>query len=399
MTVEHKKNKTPYSLRLIIMALNQIRIGQVNLQLPDGREMSFGDENSTERATIKVLDPSLFRRILFSGSLGFAESYMAGEWTCDDLAKLLTILSVNQSHFKKIIDRSSVMSFINRLIHIMRPNSKRGSRKNIYSHYDLGNEFYSQWLDPSMSYSSARFESGINDLETAQWQKYKILADAIDLRPEHRVLEIGCGWGGFAEYAAKNIGCEIVGVTISQEQLNFARERMKTKNFTADLRFQDYRDINEKFDRIVSIEMFEAVGEKYWPTYFKKIHDCLVPEGKAGLQIITINDEGFETYRRRADFIQKYIFPGGMLPSPSRLSELFSQLGFAEKSNLSFGQDYAKTLSIWREQFAKSWPKITKQGFDDRFKSMWNYYLAYCESGFTSQSIDVKQITIEKVSA
>jgi cyclopropane-fatty-acyl-phospholipid synthase len=399
MTAVKKKNKPPYSLRLIIMALNQIKVGHIDLQLPDGREYSFGDKNSTDHATIKILDETLFRRILFSGSLGFAESYMAEEWSCDDLAKLLTILSQNQAYFKQIIDRSSFMSFINRLIHIMRPNSKRGSRKNIYSHYDLGNDFYSQWLDPSMSYSSARFDSGVNDLETAQWEKYKVLAEAIDLKPEHRVLEIGCGWGGFAEYAAQNIGCEIVGITISQEQLNFARDRIKNKSLKADLRFQDYRDIDETFDRIVSIEMFEAVGEKYWPTYFKKIHDCLTPDGKAGLQIITIDDNNFASYQRRVDFIQKYIFPGGMLPSPSRLTELFNQLGFAEKSNLSFGHDYAKTLAIWREQFSKAWPKITRQGFDERFKNMWNYYLAYCEAGFATKSIDVKQITIEKASA
>jgi cyclopropane-fatty-acyl-phospholipid synthase len=288
--------------------------------------------------------------------------------------------------------------FVSRLGHMLRRNSKRGSKRNIEYHYDLGNSFYRRWLDPTMTYSSARFEHPGQDLSEAQINKYRSLAERIDLKPEHHLLEIGSGWGGFAEYAASEIGCRVTGITISKEQLAFARERMERKQLShkVDIRYQDYRDVDEKFDRIASIEMFEAVGEEYWPDYFGKIRQCLKPGGKAGLQIITIADRSFASYRKRADFIQRYIFPGGMLPSPTALRQQVAQAGLTWAGNLEFGLDYAETLKLWRERFRAAWPDISAQGFDERFRRMWEYYLSYCEAGFRAGNIDVTQLTLAR---
>jgi cyclopropane-fatty-acyl-phospholipid synthase len=284
--------------------------------------------------------------------------------------------------------------------HWFNRNTRRQARRNIYKHYDIGNAFYSAWLDPSMTYSSALFEEGTADLTAAQNNKYRRLAEAIDLRPGQKLLEIGCGWGGFAEYAAKALGAKVVGLTISKEQRDFAQARIQAAglNDRVEIRLQDYRDERDQYDRIASIEMIEAVGEQFWPRYFSQLRDRLLPGGLAGIQAITIQDNLFQTYRREVDFIQRYVFPGGMLPSPQILKALGDRFGVPVIRERIFGQDYAKTLATWRNNFRAAWPNLIPLGFDDRFRRLWEYYLAYCEAGFLSGNIDVRQVVFAKAS-
>jgi cyclopropane-fatty-acyl-phospholipid synthase len=278
-------------------------------------------------------------------------------------------------------------------------NSRTGSKKNIHAHYDLGNAFYEAWLDRTMTYSSARFDSASEPLEAAQTRKYADLARAMDLKPGMRVLEIGCGWGGFAEYAAREVGAHVTGVTISQEQHDFARQRLFNAGLSerTDIRLIDYRDVEGTFDRVASIEMFEAVGKEYWGAYFDKVRQVLVPGGRAGLQIITIQDELFDEYNARVDFIQKYIFPGGMLPSEARLQPVVEAAGLRWDAVDRFGVDYADTLSRWDQRFQAAWADIRKMGgFDERFRRLWRFYLAYCEAGFRSRRTDVIQLALTR---
>jgi cyclopropane-fatty-acyl-phospholipid synthase len=282
--------------------------------------------------------------------------------------------------------------------HWFNRNTRRQARKNIYAHYDIGNAFYSAWLDPSMTYSSAIFEDGTQDLTAAQNNKYRRLAEAIDLQPGQKVLEIGCGWGGFAEYAAKHYGAHVTGLTISTEQRDFARKRIQDAGLDdkVEIKFQDYRDERGQYDRIVSIEMIEAVGEQFWPQYFSQLRDRLLPGGLVGIQAITIQDKFFQSYRREVDFIQRYVFPGGMLPSPAILKSFGDKFGVPVIKERIFGLDYAKTLATWRDNFRAAWPNLTPLGFDDRFRRLWEYYLAYCEAGFLSGNIDVRQVVFAK---
>ena len=290
------------------------------------------------------------------------------------------------------------VKFANRMLHVFNRNTRAGARRNIMAHYDLGNAFYQRWLDPSMTYSSAKFERPDDDLSAAQRNKYLALARRIELKPEHTLLEIGCGWGGFAEFAAKEIGCRITGITISPEQCEFARQRLFKQGLAdrAQIKLEDYRDTQGMFDRIASIEMFEAVGESYWPAYFSKIRDLLAPLGQAGLQVITIDERYFSAYRSSVDFIQKYVFPGGMLPSMQTLREQVACAGLSWRENTNFGLDYAQTLARWHGRFIGAWDDIRMLGFDDRFKRLWSYYLSYCEAGFRAGSIDVTQIALTR---
>jgi cyclopropane-fatty-acyl-phospholipid synthase len=285
-------------------------------------------------------------------------------------------------------------------MHRLRPNTRKGSRKNIADHYDLGNDFYAEWLDDSMTYSSALFANGENDLRTAQLEKYRRLCRSLDLKPGMTVLEIGCGWGGFAEVAASEFGATVTGITLSKEQLAYAQERMKKAGLSdkVTLKLEDYRDTKGQFDRIASIEMFEAVGEEYWPVYFQTVRNRLAPGGKAGIQVITLADRFFADYRKTADFIQRYVFPGGMLPSPSRLREEIASAGLHLNDTFWFGLDYAETLSRWQVQFQSVWNKITNLSsqYDDRFKRLWEFYLSYCEVGFEVGWTDVGQVVIER---
>jgi len=291
------------------------------------------------------------------------------------------------------------MRGISRARHKRRVNTPGGSKQNISFHYDLGNAFYKEWLDPSMTYSSAIFEEGDSSLATAQITKYRRLLDLIDVKPGQKILEIGCGWGGFAETAAKERGALVTGITLSMEQLAFARRRMEKAKLTnrVEILFKDYRDMETEFDHVVSIEMFEAVGEEYWPAYFETIYRCLKPGGKAALQIITIEEDMFETYREDVDFIQAYVFPGGMLPSVSKLRERVSAAGLDWNSFKTYGQHYANTLAVWHDRFEDAWArKALPEQFDEVFRRIWIYYLSYCEGGFRGGSVDVMQLSLVK---
>jgi cyclopropane-fatty-acyl-phospholipid synthase len=326
---------------------------------------------------------------------------MAGEWDTPDLAVLLETLVNNYDHIRRLFDGNPLMNMVHWFGHRLNRNSRRGSRRNIHAHYDLGNAFYGAWLDPSMTYSSARFEAPGQSLQGAQRTKYATLARMMDLQPGQSVLEIGCGWGGFAEFAAREVGAVVTGVTISREQHDYARRRLFEAGLAerVDIRLIDYRDVEGRFDRVASIEMFEAVGREYWPTYFQKVHDVLAPDGRAGLQIITIQDELFDEYDARTDFIQKYVFPGGSLPSEAKMAPVLAQAGLRRVNIERFGLDYADTLAEWARRFESAWDGIIRRnaGFDDRFRRLWRFYLAYCEAGFRSSRTDVIQMALQRV--
>jgi cyclopropane-fatty-acyl-phospholipid synthase len=382
----------PAAFKAMALAALNIKNGVAVMHLPDGRRIAFGD--GALKAQIVIRDYACARRIVKSGDIGFGEAYIAGEWDTPDLAALLTFFAANAEEFGRIWRGNPLVRAMQGLRHWTRRNSRAGSRRNILAHYDLGNSFYEQWLDASMTYSSARFTQAGMEMEAAQTEKYRGIADKLDLMPGDRVLEIGCGWGGFAEYAAKVRGATVVGLTLSDEQLAHARARIQREGLSerVELRLQDYRDVTGPFDKVASIEMFEAVGEKYWPAYFGKIHDVLKPSGRAALQIITIRDELYDEYRANTDFIQKHVFPGGMLPGMAQLRAqcIAARLAIADVE--SFGLDYARTLAIWRQTFLTRWETIAPLGFDERFRRLWDYYLAYCEAGFATRRTDVIQI-------
>jgi cyclopropane-fatty-acyl-phospholipid synthase len=374
------------------------RTGVLVFVLPEGRELRLDSDQPGPEGRLAVRDYRFMRRVLASGDIGFAEGYMAGEWDTPDLSELLEVLALNFSNIQRVAAGNPLMSAAHFMHHLLRPNTRAGSRRNIHAHYDLGNAFYSRWLDPTMTYSSARFEKPGEPLSEAQKRKYRTLAEGMGLKPGHHVLEIGCGWGGFAEYAAREVGAKVTGITISEEQYRFAKERMFRQGLAerADIRLIDYRDVEGQFDRVASIEMFEAVGERYWPTYFGKIRESLTPGGRAGLQIITIRDELFDRYRRRADFIQKYIFPGGMLPSEARLKAETDRAGLSWAGVSRFGVHYADTLAEWAKRFEGAWDDIRRLGFDERFRKLWRFYLSYCEAGFRTARTDVVQLSLAR---
>lgn len=372
--------------------------GVMTFVLPDGREIRLEGVIPGPEARLVVRDYNFMARTLRSGTIGFGEGYMAGEWDTPDLSTLLEVLASNFSRFERVAFGSPLVALFNLVGHALNANTRSGSKKNIHAHYDLGNAFYSRWLDPTMTYSAARFEKPGEALSDAQRRKYRTLAEGMGLQRDHTVLEIGCGWGGFAEYAAGEIGAKVTGITISEEQFRFAKQRMFEKGLAerADIRLVDYRDVRGEFDRVASIEMFEAVGERYWATYFDKVRQSLTPGGRAGLQIITIQDELFDHYRRRADFIQKYIFPGGMLPSEERLKAVTDRAGLTWAGVSRFGQNYADTLAEWGRRFEAAWDDIRRMGFDERFRKLWRFYLSYCEAGFRTQRTDVVQLNLAK---
>ena len=387
-----------FGLLLRLLASNWT-FGRLTVLLPGGSSHRLDGPRPGPAAILDIRDYRFARRVLASGDIGFAEGYMAGEWETPHLAALLETLARNHDHIRRLMVGHPVMKAVHWLSHRMNRNSRAGSRKNIHAHYDLGNAFYAAWLDPSMTYSSARFSRAGMALEAAQRDKYAALARTMDLRPGQSVLEIGCGWGGFAEFAAKEIGARVTGITISREQHEFARRRMFNAGLSdrADIQLIDYRDVAGRFDRVASIEMFEAVGEEYWPAYFGKIHEVLEPGGRAGLQIITIEDSAFDRYRRRTDFIQKYVFPGGMLPSEAALGPVVASAGLDWDGVERFGQDYAETLRLWDERFQAAWPDIRRLGgFDERFRRLWRFYLAYCEAGFRTARTNVIQLGLSR---
>jgi cyclopropane-fatty-acyl-phospholipid synthase len=372
--------------------------GVLEIVTPEGERVDIEGAQEGPRASLIVNNYGFVRRVFSGGDVGFAEGWMAGEWDTPDLSRLLEVLSRNYDRLRGLVDGNVLVRAANRLMHVMNRNSREGSRRNIHAHYDLGNEFYSRWLDRTMTYSSACFEHPGQDLAEAQEAKYRALARRIELGPDQSVLEIGCGWGGFAEFAAREVGARVTGVTISQAQYEFACKRLFQAGLSekADIRLIDYRDVRGSFDKVASIEMFEAVGEQYWPAYFSKVREVLTPGGRAGLQIITIKDELYEAYRKRTDFIQRYVFPGGALPSEARLREETEKAGLDWASVSRFGQAYADTLAQWGDRFAVAWDDIRTLGFDERFRRLWAFYLSYCEAGFRTGRTDVIQLVLKR---
>ncbi|HWQ85088.1 cyclopropane-fatty-acyl-phospholipid synthase family protein [Brevundimonas sp.] len=394
------QTRTPRGFALLLRLLaSNWTFGRLTVRLPNGETHRLEGSEPGLSTTLDVKDYRFARRVLASGDIGFAEGYMAGEWDSPQLAALLESFAHNHDHIRRLIQGHPAMKAVHWLSHRMNRNSRSGARKNIHAHYDLGNAFYASWLDSTMTYSSARFARAGMALEAAQREKYASLARLMDLQSGQSVLEIGCGWGGFAEFAAKEIGARVSGVTISREQYDFARQRMFNAGLSdrVDIQLIDYRDVEGTFDRVASIEMFEAVGMEYWPAYFDRIHDVLKPGGKAGLQIITIDDALFGGYNKRTDFIQKYIFPGGMLPSEEALKPVIDRAGLAWRAVERFGRDYADTLRLWDERFQGAWGEISRmKGFDERFRRLWRFYLAYCEAGFRSARTDVIQLVLAR---
>jgi cyclopropane-fatty-acyl-phospholipid synthase len=373
----------------------RLKVGTLHLILPNGESLTFHGSEPGVEATFHVHRARVMRRFLVGGHLAFGEAYIDGDWDSPDVAALLIYFLQNEPFFG--LEGSWWVRLLQRIAHRLRDNSRRRARDNIAAHYDLGNAFYERWLDPSMTYSAARFEPAECDLEAAQINKYRRIADLADIRPGHRVLEIGFGWGGFAQYAAER-GASVVGLTLSRAQLDYAQARLARAGLAdrVELRLQDYRDATGCYDRIVSIEMIEAVGEPYWPIYCTKLRELLAPDGRAALQAILIDEARWAIYRASPDFIQRYVFPGGMLPTPARLRAELERTGLRWLEDHRFGADYARTLSLWRERFQAAWPEIMPLGFDERFRRLWRYYLSYCEAGFAFGSIDVHQIALAR---
>lgn len=374
--------------RTVFSLLENLSGGLLEIRLPNGASALFG--NGERGVTLQVHDEALFSRVLARGDIGLAEAYLDGQWDSPDVTGLLALLARNRDVLAKAVYGSWRQLLAARLHHWFNRNSRAGSKRNIMAHYDLGNDFYRLWLDRSMSYSAAIFRAEDDgSLISAQHAKYRRILDRLQARPGDRVLEIGCGWGGFAEMAVQD-GLHLTGLTLSPAQLDWAKKRVPQ----ADLRLQDYRDTQARFDHLVSIEMFEAVGERWWPTYFSTVARALKPGGRALIQSITIHDDLFASYRRGTDFIQQYIFPGGMLPSRSAFRKAAERQGLKITDEFAFGFDYARTLAEWRCAFESSWPQISTLGFDETFRRLWRFYLCYCEAGFLAGNIDVLQFEL-----
>ena len=389
----------PAAARAVFRLLGNLRHGSLDVRTPDGKLLHFGVETgSGPRAAITLRNWNACGAALRSGDIGFAESFIAGDWSTPDLAALLTVFTANRDAVETVVYGTWWGSLLYRIRHLLNGNSRRGSKQNIHLHYDLGNDFYRQWLDPAMNYSSAWFEGdACGDLASAQHAKTRRALAECGIEPGQRVLEIGCGWGALAEVAVAEFEAKVVGVTLSKQQLGYAKQRLTSAGLEADLRFQDYREIDDgPFDAIVSIEMFEAVGRKYWASFFAKLRSQLKPAGNACIQSITIRDDLFQRYARSTDFIQQYIFPGGLLPSRSEFRKAAEAGGLTVVRELEFGLDYATTLQRWRERFLSREQTVRGLGFDTRFMRIWEFYLAYCEAAFATGNTSVVQFTLRR---
>jgi cyclopropane-fatty-acyl-phospholipid synthase len=383
---------------LLVALASRITVGRLTVQTPDGERLDFGGQAPGPAAALVIRRWRALPRIAIGGDIGFANGYIDGDWSTPDLVALIELAIRNEAGLGASTFGSLPVRLLHRLKHLNRRNTKRKSRRNIAAHYDLGNDFYAAWLDASMTYSAALFRPGRETLESAQAAKNDRIAELLDMKGAKTVLEIGCGWGALVEKLAGEQDCRVTGITLSTEQLAYASERVKQAGLAdrASVRLEDYRNVAGAFDRIVSIEMLEAVGEEHWPRYFGVLRERLVAGGVAVLQVITIADERFEAYRRGADFIQSYIFPGGMLPSPGAIRREIERAGLELLSSETFGLDYAQTLAEWRRRFQAAWPKLHSQGLASSFKQMWEYYLAYCEAGFRTATIDVGLYRLRK---
>ena len=372
--------------------------GRLDVVLPDGRHFRAEGPKPGPVAEMRVHDPDLFARLIREGDLGFCDAYLDGGWSTPDLMAFMDLMHAGNEGVYDGFPGMKVLQLWEKLRFWLQGNSRVQAKRNIAAHYDLGNDFYALWLDETMTYSSALFETGQEPLEKAQIQKYASMVDRMGARPGDHVLEIGCGWGGFAEYAARERGLRVTGLTISRAQRDYAVDRMARAGLTdrVEIKLQDYRDERGTYDGIASIEMFEAVGERYWPVYFDTLRERLKPGANATLQIITVHDRRWEVYKRGVDFIQKYIFPGGMLPTPTILRREVARAGLAVRDSVEFGQSYAQTLRRWHETFNDRWAEVQRLGFDERFRRMWNFYLASCAATFQHGNCDVTQITVTR---
>ncbi|RZL10556.1 MAG: class I SAM-dependent methyltransferase [Rubrivivax sp.] len=397
----------PAAARVVFRLLQRLQVGSVLVKWPDGSLARFGPGQGEPQAAVHLHVWSVCSAALRSGDIGFAEAYIAGDWSTPDLTALLTVLAANRDQIETAVYGSWWGRLAYRLRHLLNHNSRGNSRKNVHAHYDLGNAFYRLWLDRTMNYSSAWFEGDLGrplaEAQEAKVRRALRQAGVLDGPPGQRVLEIGCGWGGLAEIAAVEARADMVGVTLSTEQLDWAQRRLQTAAGSgprADLRLQDYRDIQDgPFDAVLSIEMFEAVGQAYWPTFFETLHRLLKPGGRACLQTITIRDDLFERYSRSTDFIQQYIFPGGMLPSDEQFRRHATKAGLRVVEALPFGPDYAETLRRWRAAFDDQQREVRSIGFDERFMRIWQFYLCYCEAAFDTGNTGVVQYTLMRPSA
>lgn len=376
----------------------RIEKGQLSFSLPDGRTFGAKGAESGPTGHFNVRDERLFGRMVRDGEMGFAEAYMDGWWDSPDLQALLDVSLMNNEAVARGFTGAGLVRAYERFRHWLRSNTKRGSRKNISYHYDLGNDFYGLWLDPTMSYSSALYSGQGEDMVAAQMNKYASICDRMQLDRDANVLEIGCGWGGFAEYAIRERGAHVTGLTLSREQHDFTKKRLFEAGLAerADIVLRDYRDERGSYDGIASIEMFEAVGERYWPTYFDTVRERLNPGAQASIQMITISDDLFDSYRKGSDFVQKYIFPGGMLASPNMARMTAEKSGLTFTGSLEFGDSYSRTLREWFQTFNSKWDEISLLGFDDRFRRMWNFYLTSCAACFMNGTTDVTQMTLRR---
>jgi cyclopropane-fatty-acyl-phospholipid synthase len=391
----------PAAARVVFRLLGQLKTGTLDVQLPDGAQARFrGSSGAEPRAAIRLHDWRVCGAALKSGDIGFAEAFIDGGWSSPDLTALLKLFIANREAVEAVVYGSWWGSLLHRLRHLLNRNSRQGSRKNIHAHYDLGNAFYRLWLDETMNYSSALFEGDpARPMVDAQRAKVRRALRECGVQPGQRLLEIGCGWGALAECAAAEFGARVTGVTLSTEQLAYAQQRVADAGLAekARLRLQDYRDIDdEPFDALVSIEMFEAVGREYWDSFFATLNARLKPGGRACIQTITIRDDLFERYVRSTDFIQQYIFPGGLLPSPSAFRAQAAKAGLEVVNECAFGPDYAETLRRWRADFLKHEVQVLRLGFDARFVRIWEFYLAYCEAAFDTGNTDVMQFTLQR---
>ena len=389
---------TPAAARTVFRLLQQLKHGALTLHLPDGSVQTMGDGQGPH-VSMRLHNWNVFSASLKSGDIGFAESFIAGDWTTPHLTDLLGLLIANRKALDDVIHGSWLGRLLYRVRHLLHRNTRSNSRKNIHAHYDLGNAFYKLWLDPTMNYSSALFEGQMTQsLDMAQHAKVRRALRMANVQPGDRVLEIGCGWGALAEKATAEFGAHLTGVTLSTEQLNWAQERLRLQQLDkrADLRLQDYRDINDgPYDAVCSIEMFEAVGHEYWATYFNHVARLLKPGGRACIQTITIHNDLFDRYVRSTDFIQQYIFPGGCLPSPREFERHANAAGLRVVDALPFGPDYAETCRRWRADFLAHKQHVLSLGFDERFMRIWEFYLCYCEAGFDAGDINVMQYTLQ----
>tara|TARA_B110000114_G_scaffold68832_1_gene73012 strand:+ start:55 stop:1227 length:1173 start_codon:yes stop_codon:yes gene_type:complete len=381
---------------LILNGIKKFPYGSIILEWPNGNINKIEASQDGPNAKLIIHDNQVAKEIIKGGSVKFAELYISKKVSTDNLTNLIHYFAVNNDQAENTLKISFIKNLFNKFIHFQNKNTRNQAKKNISRHYDLGNKFYEYWLDKSMTYSSAIFHDKSIGIEDAQNNKYKRLAELSSINNGDEVLEIGCGWGGFAEFLGKNYDCKVTAITISEEQFKFATKRIQEANLAEKVKivFCDYRNISGKFDKIISIEMFEAVGSEYWSAFFKKVESVLKPKGSISLQLITIDDKIYDVYKINPDFIQKYIFPGGMLPSMKVLKNILGNTSLNIKSIDSYANDYAKTLNIWNKQFNQNWSKIERLGFDERFKLLWNYYLSYCEGGFLSKNIDLKQINL-----